>query len=801
MNLKLSIKTIRSITNADFIDPNKVFQNTIIENIVIDSRSPSINKDTLFVILEGNKTSGAAYVFDFIEKNGGVILTEKPLENSKVGQLVVKNTLDALQELAAHHRTKFNIPVIGITGSNGKTTVKEWLYHVLKDKFKIVRSPKSYNSQIGVALSVLELDEADELAIFEAGISRQGEMVALEKMIQPTSGIFTGLGDAHNSGFKGENPAQLKREEKFLLFKNVNYLVERQPEQVEIHKEGSSEIVKISAKENAFELIGTDRANQFKIPFQGKGSISNAALVSLAALKFGVDLATIQERLEHLPVISMRLEIISGNSNNLLINDAYNLDEKSLEIGVQFLEANAEDKKRTIFIAENRAHVDQKSTLLHALQKYIGQIRIDKVVYFGPRALADQFNFIDQQYEAASNFYDAPLNLENQAILFTGARSCHLETVVNYYTAKKHITRLLVNLAGMRNNLNLFRGKLAPSTKILAMVKAQSYGGGILEVAKFLAKENVAYFGVACADEGVILRQGGITQPILVMNPEPAAFEDMIDFDLEPSIYSLDLLNAFIHQLILKRRANFPVHVKLDTGMNRLGFRAEELNELLGMLTTQPEVYVRSVFSHLSVADVSNEEEYTANQISTFNKLAAIISQELGYSFIKHLANSAGAYNYPTTHFDMVRLGIGLFGLMKDHKQLGFEDVLVLHSQISQLRTIKTGESVGYSRSYKADEDTTIGVIPVGYSDGLRRRLGNGNWAIKIGDKKYPIIGNICMDMCMVDLQNDPIKVGAEVELFGAENSVFQMSAILNTIPYEVISGISSRVQRIYLEE
>ncbi|NOQ70558.1 MAG: bifunctional UDP-N-acetylmuramoyl-tripeptide:D-alanyl-D-alanine ligase/alanine racemase [Crocinitomix sp.] len=801
MNLNLSIKTIRSITNADFIESSQGFQTTKIQNIVIDSRSPSISQHTLFVILKGNKTSGAAYINDFIQKKGQVALAESRLDNPEINQIIVKNAVLALQEIAAHHRSKFDIPVIGITGSNGKTTVKEWLYHLLKDTFKIVRSPKSYNSQIGVALSVLEMDETDELGIFEAGISKSGEMEALEKMIQPTTGIFTGIGDAHNSGFVGDNPEALKQKEKYLLFEHVNHLIEKRGDSIQIRKESILQKVEIIPNDTEFSLIWDNNNEILKTPFQGKGAISNAALVSLAALAFGLDITSIREGLLNLPVISMRLERINGKANNLLINDAYNLDEKSLEIAGQFLNMNAEGKKRTIFLAENSDHINTETTLLHALQKFIAQIKIDTVVYFGPKAIASQFDFIAEQYETVPDFFERPLQIENQAVLFTGARSCHLETVVNHYTEKKHITRLLVNLAAMRNNLNLFREKLDTSTKILAMVKAQSYGGGILEVAKFLEKENVNYFGVAYADEGVTLRKGGISLPILVMNPEPAAFEDMIDFDLEPSIYSLDLLNAFIHQLILKRRANFPVHIKLDTGMNRLGFRKAELNELLAMLNTQPEVYVRSVFSHLAVADITNEEEYTQNQIAEFRNIAELMQAELGYSFTQHLANSAGAFNYPATHFDMVRLGIGLFGLLKDDKQLGFENVLVLNSQVSQIRKIKAGESVGYGRSFIADKDTTIGIIPVGYSDGLRRGLGNGNWAVQIGDKKYNIISNVCMDTCMIDIGNDPIHVGDEVELFGEENSVFEMSRLLETIPYEIISGISSRVQRIYLEE
>lgn len=801
MNLDLSIKTIRSIINADFIESSEGFQTIKIQNVVIDSRSPSITSHTLFVILKGNKTSGAAYLNDFIQKGGRTILTETPLDSSGVNQILVKDALTALQKIAAYHRSKFSFPVIGITGSNGKTTVKEWLYHLLKDNYKIVRSPKSYNSQIGVALSVLEMDETDELAIFEAGISQEGEMAALEKMIQPTTGIFTGIGDAHNSGFKGDNPEIIKQKEKYLLFQNTKHVIEKQVDCFQIQKESGIKKFEVESNENEFKIIGENHQEALKIPFQGKGAISNAVIASLAALEFGVNIKHIRSMLLSLPVISMRLEKINGKANNLLINDAYNLDEKSLEIGVQFLNANAEGKKRTVFLAENSTQINEQTTLLHALQKITAQIKIDTVIYFGPSTIASQFNFIDKQYEIVPNFFAHPLEIENNAVLFTGARSCHLETVVNYYTEKKHITRLLVNLAAMRNNLNRFREKLNSKTKILAMVKAQSYGGGILEVAKFLEKENVAYFGVAYADEGVTLRKGGITRPILVMNPEPAAFEDMIDFELEPSIYSLDLLNAFIHQLILKRRANFPVHIKLDTGMNRLGFRGEEINDLLATLNTQPEVYVTSVFSHLAVADVDDEQDYTTEQIEVFSKTAQLMQHELGYPFIQHLANSAGAFNYPSAHFDMVRLGIGLFGLLKDDQQLGFENVLVLHSQISQIRKIKAGESVGYGRNFIADKDTAIGVVPVGYSDGLRRGLGNGKWAVQIGDKKYSIISNICMDMCMIDLGNDAVQVGDEVELFGSENSVFQMSAILETIPYEVISGISARVQRVYLEE
>lgn len=802
MNLKLSIKDIRFVTGADFIDSNRLSEGFFIQNVVIDSRSPLVNNHTLFVILTGNKTSGEKFVPDFVQKGGYVILTDKYLPNVEVAQIVVKNTLRALQKIAAHHRKQFDVPVIAITGSNGKTTVKEWLYHVLKEKFQIVRSPKSYNSQIGVALSILEMNDHHELAIFEAGISRPGEMEHLEKMIQPTIGIFTGIGDAHNSGFNSDNPEEEKYREKFKLFGQVKALVEEAGTHLSVKKDSKKSNYWIQSSPNTMIL---ECENGYKgiyvVPFSNKASISNAALVALTVGLFDFNPNLLQEQLKSLPTISMRLEKISGKNNNLLINDVYSLDEKSLEIGLQYLNANKDGKSTAVFIAEDTSSVKASTTLLGALKRIKQQIQIDTVVYFGAESIAKEYAFIDRIYDKTEDFSEAPVNLENKAILFTGSRNCHLEIVVNAFTEKKHITRLSINLENIRKNLNVFRSRIKSETTLLAMVKAQSYGGGILEVAKFLEEENVGYFGVAYADEGVILRKGGIQKPILVMNPEPAAFDDMIDYGLEPSIYSIDLLNTFIHKLILRRKINFPIHLKLDTGMNRLGFREEQFPLLFEMIATQPEVFVKSVFSHLSVADDRKEYDYTHNQIQKFIKQTTKIERGLGYGFTRHLANSAGAYHYPETHFDMVRLGIGLFGLLEESKQAGFENVLRLSSQISQVRLIKSGESVGYGRMFKAEKDTTIGIIPVGYSDGLRRGLGKGKWSVIIHDTKYPIIGNVCMDMCMVDLGNDPIKAGDEVQLFGNGNSIFAMSKVLDTIPYEIISSISTRVHRVYTEE
>jgi alanine racemase len=801
VRLDLSIKELCLITGARFVDKT-ASQAYSIDIILIDSRSPMIAPNTLFVVLKGNKTNGAFYVQDFLDKGGKTILTEEEITNCAVNQLVVENSLTALQKIAQYHRKKFNIPVIGITGSNGKTIVKEWLYHVLKYDFLIVRSPKSYNSQIGVALSVLEMDHSHTLAIFEAGISKPNEMANLQAMILPTIGVFTGIGDAHNSGFSSDNPEIEKKREKFILFKEVEQLIEWRANNLFLKNNAETIQVKIEQVYQHLRLQFPDKTLSFEIPFHDHASVSNCASVILAADLLGISTERIEEQLHRLPSISMRLEKMIGKNGNILINDVYNLDQKSLEIGIQYQQLNRENLKTAIFIAEDPLNVTIETSLLNTLTNLVKQVSVDQIVYFGNEAIGNKFNLVTKTYPDVASFSKDPFELRNTCILFTGSRNSKLEEVVTNYLDRKHITQLVVNLAVMRRNLNLFRSKLKENTSVLAMVKAQSYGGGILEVAKFLAQENVAYFGVAYADEGVALRKGGIKLPILVMNPEPAAFDDLIDYDLEPSIYSSALLDQFIHQLILRQKTHFPIHIKLDTGMNRLGFRKDELPDLVAQLTTQPEVYVGTVFSHFSVADELKQKAYTDCQLDQFTSMTNFIQQEIGYTFKRHISNSAGAYHYPEAHFDMVRLGIGLFGLLESSLPiLGLENVLELRTQFSQIRKIEPGESVGYARNYKAQKTTYIGIIPVGYADGLRRSLGNGNWSVVVKDKKYPIIGNVCMDMCMVELGEDFYTPDTEVSIFSTKNSIFEMSRILNTIPYEIISTISTRVQRVYVEE
>jgi alanine racemase len=761
VKLNFSIKEICSVLQVEHQENNSSSE-TLIQNVIIDSRSPRISSSTIFFALAGHKTDGHNFIDDFAEKGGIVAVVSKVNSESSVIQLLVDDVLEALQTLAAFHRQRFDFPVIGITGSNGKTIVKEWLYHVLKDNFSIVRSPKSFNSQIGVALSVLEMEDSHTLGIFEAGISRPNEMVSLEKIIQPTIGIFTGLGDAHSNNFESNDQ---KKAEKYLLFKNAETIIEG-------NEETSSEI-----------------------PFTDYASKLNAKIVEETAEILGLDKNQIANQLKNLPIVSMRLEQINGKNNCLLLNDAYNADMTSLEIAISHLKQFSSIRSKTLVLSRFE---DIKSEDQDGLVELINSSGLDKIILLGWDKKLPNINSNALYFGTVDEFMQNPIKFKDEVILFKGSRKYQLEKLVQLYAEQKHITHLEISLASLRNNLNVYRSKIKDKTKLLAMIKAQSYGAGLIEMAQFFESELVDYFGVAYADEGVELRKSGITTPIIVMNPEEIAFSDILEFDLEPSIYSMELLQSFIHFLILNQKKSIPIHLKLDTGMNRLGFVSDEISDLIAVLKTQPEIYVKSVFSHLAVSDDPAEKSFTLSQIDCFRIMSTEIEKGLGYSFDAHIANSAAILNYPNSHFDMVRVGIGLFGLIDNNVDL--VNVLAFKTQISQIKKLKKGDSLGYGRSFVAEGDKTIGIIPVGYADGLSRRLSNGQWAVIVGGVKAPIIGTICMDMCMIDISSLDAKVGDVVEIFGAENSITAMADILETIPYEIISSISTRVHRIYLE-
>lgn len=757
MNLNYSLKQLAKITNGYVIGDDTL----VVNQIVTDSRRSIINQKTMFIALKGYNIDGHEFCEKFIRSGGGTILVDKAQDIPNSHQLVVKNTLLALQLIAKFHREQFNIPTIGITGSNGKTIVKEWLFHALKTEFNICRSPKSYNSQLGVALSVLELNSSHTLAIFEAGISHPNEMQQLERIIQPTIGVFTGIGDAHQQNFES---LEDKRIEKFKLFEEVNVLIQN-----------------------------GDKLMEFEIPFTDLASVQNANLVFNTAIYLGIKESIIAKQLKSLPTISMRMERMQGKNGNIIINDAYTFNDKSLEIGINYLNQLSENTERTkIVIIAPRKNVDLSVDSIALLNSNA----VDKVILIGDKNL--ELSKLEEYYPSVIEFIEADLTFTDSNILMTGTRESKIENVVSKYLVKKHITRLTIDLPSLRNNLDFYRTKLSKKTLILAMVKAQSYGGGIVEMAQFLKTQHINYFGVAYADEGVILRKNSIDTPIIVMNPESDAFNDIIDYKLEPSIYSLELLDEFIRALGRRDIKSYPIHLKLDTGMNRLGFVKADLNELIAHLKAQPEVFVKSVFSHLSVADDLSETRFTEEQISTFKSYAKHLKFNLGYSFLEHIANSAATLNYPDSHFDMVRLGIGMHGLIYTYKK-ELEEVMSFETQISQVKHVSKGDSVGYGRAFMADSNMEIATIPVGYADGLRRELSQGKWSFIIKGQRVPIIGNICMDMCMVDVSGLNCHAGEDVQIFGKHNSVIEMANILHTIPYEIISSISNRVHRVYL--
>lgn len=765
MNLPYSIKEICTILNAP-IPEGLLEADYPVKNLVIDSRSPTITPYTVFVALKGNKQDGHEFVKKFELAGGKIALVSRKVENTKVHQIIVENPLKSLQLLAKAHRLAFSYPVIGITGSNGKTIVKEWVYHLLKDKFSIVRSPKSFNSQIGVALSLLEMTAENDMAIIEAGIAAPGDMDSIVDMIQPTLGVFTGIGDAHGANFESKEE---KKKEKYKLFGNTSELIE-------------------SAQDG--DLIGP-------IPFNDSASISNARLATQVALKFGLEPAAIIEKLSELPKVSMRLEQLKGINNCTLINDAYTADFSALEIALRHLTELAGTKKKVLVL--NFSDEQLKTLDPQAISDLIYTASLNEIAFIGSENLLAKARIAGNYFHSVEEYLENPPNYQDAIILFKGSRFNSLEKIVRFYSEKKHITQLEVNLAAMRKNLNVLRSKLSAGVKTLAMVKAQSYGTGLIDSALFLQAEGVHYLGVAYADEGVTLRNSGIKTAIMVMNPEETAFDEMIDFDLEPSIYSNPLLQAFLHHLILRKKSHFPIHVKLDTGMNRLGFKSDEIPELLSTLKTQPEVFVKSAFSHLAASEDQNEKDFTLDQIHEFERLTEIMSSDIGYSFDRHLANSSAILNYPESHFDMVRVGIGMYGLLENKREL-FEDVLCFKTQISQIKTIEAGDTAGYGRSFVASKKTIIGIIPVGYADGLRRSLSEGKWEVIVNRKRVKIIGTVCMDMCIIDLTEVEAKSSDEVQIFGPENSIFEMAKILDTIPYEIIAGISNRVHRVYLD-
>jgi alanine racemase len=767
LKINLSIEAFADIIGANLENEN----HEIIQLIAFDSRKISNPSNTVFFAFQGEFRNGHDFIQDAYNKGIQTFVVDKKFNTSGFPNatfLFVEDPLIALQKLAKFHRLKFNYPIVAITGSVGKTIVKEWIYHLISGEKKVIRSPKSYNSQIGVALSLLSLDENADLAIIEAGISKPGEMQLLKQMIEPTIGIFTAFGSAHRTNFES---SEQHLNEKLMLFENTNPTF--------IHE--SIQLSNANLEKIHGQMVENQNFNSFlkQSPFQDKASLDNLALCIAFALEIGISKNTISDRIKDLPRLALRMETFDGINENLIINDTYNLDLDALSQSLEFQVSIANGKKRVAILAIESLNEIQQIEVQHTLDKF----KLDEVFFISNENLPS----FDQ--------------IQQSVVLIKGTRVSQLQKIARLFQLKKHKTRVEIDFSAVKNNLNYFRSLTKIGTKMLVMVKASSYGSGAEKMAEFLEKSGVEYLGVAYADEGVELRKYGIKLPILVMNAEEEGFNDIIQYNLEPAIFSYKMMDDFVKALIMENIEEYPVHLKFDTGMRRLGFAPSEVEKVVELFQSQPEIKLQSVYSHLADSDNLLDASYSLEQITIFNKICNHLSQKLNYPFDRHLLNTEGIARFPDADYEMVRLGIGIYGYsVNSAVQKELQPAIAWKSMVSQIKTIQPGESVGYSRKFVASKITKIGVIPVGYADGFRRSLGTGKGGFVIQGKWCPVIGSVCMDMTMVDITDVDTFEGDEVEIIGKTQTLNKLANAMETIPYEVLTSISKRVQRIYLE-
>jgi len=803
---------------------------TIITHILTDSRKIFDPSSSLFFAIKGERRDGHDFIAEACQRGVAAFVVAKLPAAEFLQQasfIVVDDTLKALQDLAAFHRRRFSYPVIGLTGSNGKTIVKEWLNHLLHEDHHIIRSPKSYNSQIGVPLSIWQMNEHANLAIIEAGISTRGEMEKLERMIRPNIGVFTNIGDAHSEGFTSRRE---KVREKLTLFKHAKTLVycsdyEDLHEEAIVfckehgidavswgHREGSVVRVIQSAgrQDSSFiHLRYKEEDVEFTIPFTGAAPIENA--ISCAVLMLALGRGTrIQERMKSLPSLSMRLEMKHGINRCTVINDSYSNDLSSLKLGLDFLQQQQQHKRKTVILSD----IPQSGVSERALyQEVIGLLKhhnISALKGIGPVISSFAADFkaagLDAEFwlsteEFAHHFN--PLQYRDETILLKGARSFGFEQINQLLEVKLHQTVLTVNLKSISENLSIYRNMLAHGTKIMVMVKAFSYGSGAQEIAGLLQFHKVDHLAVAYADEGVELRKAGISIPIMVMNPEPSSFPSIVNYDLQPEIYSPEIMSQFSQYVEQEGISEYPVHIKLDTGMHRLGFEVAEVKQLGENLSSANTLRVISVFTHLVASEDPDDDAYTLNQGRIFLEACEALKAILGYRFDRHIANTAAILRHPALKLDMVRLGIGLYGVdVTGSGSLKLQEAAVLTTTIAQIREVAAGETVGYNRKGRVLRDSLIATIRIGYADGYPRSLGNGAGKVMIRNKFFPVIGSVCMDMTMIDITDMPgITTSDEVVVFGRGLTLNQLAEWAGTIPYDIMTGISQRVKRVYIED
>jgi len=822
--MKYSILKIASILGIK----NQNIAEGEISLLLTDSRKLSSPQETLFFAIETKQNDAHKFISDLYGSGVRNFVVTKLFPEWKsftdVNFLKVTNTLHALQKLAAYHRKQFSIPVIGITGSNGKTIVKEWLYQLLEEDYNITRSPRSYNSQTGVPLSVWEMTENTTLAIFEAGISQPDEMKYLEPVIRPTIGVFTKLGEAHQENFSSQ---QQKCMEKMELFVNSNVFIYEEDNKI-INQ--SADRMVLSQKSFCWSRKDPDAPLYIRktekngnkttihysflnfeysvsIPFTDEASIENAISCLAVMLYLNVKPGTISERMMKLEPVAMRLDVRQGKNNCTIINDTYNSDINSIKIALDFQQQRKVEQslKKTLIISD----ILQTGLLPKSLYKHVAELvqqsGIEKLIGIGHDICENSEVFTVREkhfFRSTEDFIRSNTwkEFENELILLKGARRYHFEQINELLEQRIHETVLEVDLDALVHNFNFYKSRISPQTKLICMVKANGYGAGAVEIAKTLQYHRCAYFAVAVAEEGIELRKEGISTPIIVLNPEVNGFEELFSKDLEPEVYNFRILDAFIREAERRGITNYPIHLKIDTGMHRLGFLPAQIPELLERLKSQKGLKVKSVFSHLAASESWMFDSFTQEQIDIIDVAHREIGEKLGYPVWKHILNSAGIERFINAQWDMVRLGIGLYGVSASGLN-GLKNVSTLKTTILQIQEIPNHETVGYGRKEALNRDAKIATIRIGYADGLDRKSGNRKGKVWINGKYAPIVGNVCMDLCMVDITGIDAKEGDSVIVFGENLPVLEVAESIDTIPYEIFTSISPRVKRVYVKE
>ena len=799
--------------------------------LLTDSRSLCFPEETLFFALRSKRNDGHNYIPELYRRGvKNFVVTDVhagyAVDYPDANFLRVVNTLEALQRLAERHRDEFNIPIVGITGSNGKTMVKEWLYQLLSPQLNVTRSPRSYNSQIGVPLSVWLMDDQTQVGVFEAGISEPGEMLALRDIIQPTIAVLTNLGAAHQENFAS---MEEKCREKMVLFHDAETIVYNADDEAvaqavdslnykgerlcwsTTNRTAAMYVKAVEKKECATTVTYIYKGGEeswFSIPFIDDASVANSIICAAVALHLGVTADQLDERMMQLEPVAMRLEVKEGRHGCTLINDSYNSDINSLDIALDFMNRRPDHKgrRRTLILSdifqsgENPAQLYREVSELTRKRGVVKFIGVGPVIcqYAEEIQIAEKFFFPSVDVFLQSEVFKS---LRDEVILLKGARQFGFDQITELLVQKVHETVLEVNLNAVVNNLNYYRAFLKPDTKLVCMIKADAYGAGSIEIAKTLQDHRVDYLAVAVADEGAQLRGNGITSNIMIMNPELSAFKTMFDYDLEPEVYSFRLLDALIKAAEKEGITGYPVHIKLDTGMHRLGFDPEtDLDALIERLKHQNAIIPRSVFSHFVGSDSDDFDAFSKVQFERFKKGSEKLQAAFDHKILRHIDNSAGIEHFPERQLDMCRLGLGLYGINSRNNQI-INNVSTLRTTILQIRQVAAGDTVGYSRKGKVERDSLIAAIPIGYADGLNRHLGNRHCYCLVNGQKAYYVGNICMDVAMIDVTGIDCKEGDSVEIFGDHLPVTVLSDVLDTIPYEVLTGISNRVKRVYFQD